>query len=151
MDPILVSFIICLSSGLPPTVVLIYKHSALGKTDYLWERVVIVLFDVCQAGLSICWHIAIAFGTNTEPYWLEAVILYTFQISVGANLARTLYLLSHPRWTIWLAYAITILTAPDIVYRIKDKNPCFVYESALLARVATASLIFPFHELRLEI
>jgi hypothetical protein len=56
---------------------------------YFWERTVALLFSICQVGLSIAGivAIAIAFTADTEPYWLDAVILCTLQLFIGANVS----------------------------------------------------------------
>jgi type II secretory pathway component PulF len=88
---LLIGFIICFLGGLLPCFVLTYKDATTllrkKRHDYFWETVVTLVFGICLAGVSIAGIIAIAIALNKdiEPKWLDAVILCTLPLSVGAN------------------------------------------------------------------
>ena len=52
-----------------------------------------LLFNICQASLSIAGIVAITitFITDTMPYWLDLVIRCTLQLIAGANVSVILY------------------------------------------------------------
>ncbi|KAF2726581.1 hypothetical protein EJ04DRAFT_453061 [Polyplosphaeria fusca] len=152
---LLIGFILCFLAGLVLSVVLIYQdimpHTTNGiiEHDYFWEKILAILFGISQTGLSIAGIIAIALPANTELLARHSHSMYPSASrrhkckNPHSNplLARVLHILNLPPWVIRLAYATTVLTAPNTAYRIKDENTCFVYESALLSRVVIASLI----------
>ncbi|KAH8695744.1 hypothetical protein GQ44DRAFT_137323 [Phaeosphaeriaceae sp. PMI808] len=152
MTPVLISFVICFSVGLLLSVVLIYHdvkprrpnrmNESLEHT-YLWERVLDALFGACQAALSIAGITAIVFALRSkgEMYWVGMAVRCNLQLLTGTNLARILRVLMFPRWAIWLAYMIAILTAPNIVYPMRGSNNCFAYGSEPLYLLAAASLL----------
>lgn len=117
------------------SIVFAYKDERYLRTEgsrYLWDRITIVLFTIIEATVSIFGTFVIvdSYIRDIEPYRPEAFVLCTLQLSVGANvrrfsktvdshlqstqLVRAIRIWNCARWTIWLAYIVTILTAPDI-------------------------------------
>jgi hypothetical protein len=89
---LLIGFLLCFVSGLLLSVVLLFNDASWlrkNKHKRFWERTADLLFSICQAGLSIAGIVAITivFTTDTEPYWLDPVILCTLQLSSGANVS----------------------------------------------------------------
>jgi hypothetical protein len=86
-----IGFLLCFVSGLPLSVVLLFKDASLRKNRHVsfWETIVSLCFSICQAGLLLAGivAIAIAFTTDTEPYWLDLVIPCTLQLFVGTNVS----------------------------------------------------------------
>jgi hypothetical protein len=72
--------------------VLLFKDASwLRKNRHasFWQTTVSLFFSICQAGLLLAGivAIAIAFTTDTEPCWLDLVILCTLQLFVGTNVS----------------------------------------------------------------
>ena len=89
---LLICFLVSLSSGLLISFVLIYLDARLLWRDrykYFWETVVNVFFSICQSGSSIAGIVAISITLSgeTEPYWLDAVILCNLQLSAATNVS----------------------------------------------------------------
>lgn len=89
---LLIGFLLCFVSGLLLGVVLLFKNVSWlkkNKRKRFWERTVDLLFSICQAGLSIVGIVAITIAliTNTEPHWLDPVILGTLQLIAGSNVS----------------------------------------------------------------
>jgi hypothetical protein len=87
---LLISFLLCFSGGLLLSVVLLSKDATQlwkNRNEYFWGTTVALLFSISQVGLPIAGTVAIviAFTVDTEPHWLDAVILCTLQLCVGAN------------------------------------------------------------------
>jgi hypothetical protein len=137
-----VSYIVCFSSGLLLSTTLIYRDGKpkrldgierIAEDDYVWERVVPVLFGIISAGLSIA--IAVEFTADATPHWTDVVILCTLHLHAGTNvripintlatglqyikLARILRLFVFPRWTIKITYIMIGVSTPNILYQIK--------------------------------
>jgi ABC-type methionine transport system permease subunit len=92
MDRILrISFFIGFVGGLLLSIVLFFKDAAtlFRKNKHFWETIISFLFSIGQAGLLIAGIVAIwiAFITDTEPYWFDAVILCTLQLILGTNVS----------------------------------------------------------------
>ncbi|KAF2456837.1 hypothetical protein BDY21DRAFT_422038 [Lineolata rhizophorae] len=105
---LLIGFLFCFVSGLLLDVVLLFNNASWlkkNKHKRFWERTVDLLFSICQAGLSIAGIVAItiAFITDTEPHWLDPVILCTLQLIAGANhtLLSHVAIASVWSWTLW--------------------------------------------------
>jgi hypothetical protein len=89
---LLVGFLFCFASGLLLGVGLLFNNASWlkkNKHKRFWERTVDLLFSICQAGLSTAGMVAItiAFITDTEPHWLDPVVLCTLQLVAGANVS----------------------------------------------------------------
>ncbi|KAF1366148.1 hypothetical protein EJ07DRAFT_150601 [Lizonia empirigonia] len=130
MDRILrISFLIGFVGGLLLSIVLFFKDAAtlFRKNKHFWETIISLLFSIGQAGLLIAGIVAIwiAFITDTEPYWLDAVILCTLQLILGTNLAWTVRGFDDSHRAIWLAYGSIVWTAPDVAFRIRCVEPSF--------------------------
>jgi hypothetical protein len=89
-----IGFILCFSGGFLLSVALAYRDAPRKDTrhDYFWGKVVTSLSDICQVGLSIAGMVAIVIAhiTKAEPYWLDAVILCTLQLSAGTTVRYSL-------------------------------------------------------------
>jgi hypothetical protein len=86
MDLLLLGFLFGSVCGLLLRIVLLFMDVTLLRKNahkYPWETTVSLLFSNCQASLSIAGIVAIwiAFTADTEPYWLDALILCTREIS----------------------------------------------------------------------
>ncbi|KAF2844179.1 hypothetical protein T440DRAFT_410714 [Plenodomus tracheiphilus IPT5] len=140
MTSIIISFSVCFTVGFVLSVVLMYRdvkaHKPNGMNEslghhYFWERFLAVLFDACQAGLSVAGIIAVVFLllSKGDMYWVDMA------------LGRILRVLMFPRWATWLTYIITILTAPNFVYPRRRSSGCFAYDSEPLYLSAAISLL----------
>ncbi|KAF2818182.1 hypothetical protein CC86DRAFT_389138 [Ophiobolus disseminans] len=110
--------------------------------SYRCETIVADFLDVSLIAPCIAGILAIALRSRYEVYaWLDVVILYNLHHLAGTNLARILQILTFRRWTVLLAYAATLLIALDIFHVAAAKKIDSAYESALLARLAIASLL----------
>ncbi|CAG5189925.1 uncharacterized protein ALTATR162_LOCUS12113 [Alternaria atra] len=145
MDLVLhIGFLLGFVGGLLLSIVLFFKDAAAlfskSKHACFWETMVSVLFSICQAGLSTTGIIAIriAFTADTEPSWLNAVILCTLQLFIGTNLAWTVRGFDDSHRAVWLAYGSIVWTAPDVAFRMRGD---LVHEYELLSRGAIASAV----------
>jgi hypothetical protein len=92
MDRMLrIGFLIVFLGGLLLSIVLFFKDAATlsRKNKHFWETIISLLFSIGQAGLLIAGMVAIwiAFITDTEPYWLDAVILCTLHLILSTNVS----------------------------------------------------------------
>lgn len=91
---LLIGFSICFASGFLLSVVLLLKDFFWLRGNMhsrVWEGAVALLFSTFQLGISIAGMVAvtIAFATDTEPLWLDPIILCTLQLFAGMNVSVT--------------------------------------------------------------
>lgn len=92
---LLIGFLLCFVGGSLLSVVLLFKNVyLLGKNGHVsfWRTTVSLLsllFSIYQAGLSIAGIVAIAieFIADTEPHWLDPIILCTLQLSFATTVS----------------------------------------------------------------
>jgi hypothetical protein len=91
MDFVLLGFLLGFVCGLLLSIVLFCKDTKRLREDEDKFLIIVVslLFSTFQASLSIAGIIGIWFAmtTDNEPYWLNAVVLCTIQLFIGANVS----------------------------------------------------------------
>ncbi|KAI1669678.1 hypothetical protein L13192_07137 [Pyrenophora tritici-repentis] len=147
-----VSLAICFSVGLILSSTLTYLEtqnyfrpkSHVCKYDYRWEKIAGIVVAIGSIGLGITGLVAITtapHSTQGQYNWLDAVIMCNLQLHASNNLVRLLQNFNSPPWAIWAIHLVAILTILDIVSAVSARTTSSAYESALLARLAAASLL----------
>ncbi|KAF1347371.1 hypothetical protein EJ07DRAFT_169777 [Lizonia empirigonia] len=110
---------------------LLRAEANVSECEYRWETIAGIVVGIVSIGMGITGIAAIATVAHSREdmcYWLDGLV-------------RLLQIFFSPRWAIWAIHLVAISTILDIVSAVTGKTTSSAYESALLARLAAASLL----------